>query len=484
MSTAPAEVSPLSGQRGGASTRTTKSAPLRRRAAAALLVSAQFVVMLDTSIVNVALPCIQGDLDLAPSELAWVVNAYVLAFGGLLLLAGRAADVVGRRNMFILGAGVFTLGSLVAGTATSEGVVVAGRLVQGIGAAGLSPAAMSLLLLTFPGTSRARAMSAWGAASTLGGATGVVAGGVLAGAYGWSWIFFVTVPLTAAAALLAPLVLDASPGTRGHRRFDLVGSATITGAVLALSQAALCLPDHGWSSPQVITAVALALGLLVLFVRFERSVPDPLVPLDIFRVRAVSSGLVVAVLGGAARASTFVLIALYLQQALLLAPAAAGVAMLPTSLTGLAVSVLVLPRILRSLGPERSMVLGLTTLALGQLFLMRSPAEMMYARDVLPGLLLVATGVALSFTPTTMVIAAAMPAERSGLASGLASSSTQIGASLGLAVFTAIAMHTSQQGPAETVTVSPEGFSAAFLAAAVVALTTAGTALVLLVRRT
>lgn len=484
MSAAAAAVRPRESQRDNAPARGLGSAPLRRRAAAVLLVSAQFVVMLDTSIVNVALPSIQNDLGLSPAGLAWVVNAYVLAFGALLLLAGRAADIVGRRTMFIVGAGVFTLGSLLAGSASGEGALVTGRVVQGIGAAALSPAAMSLLLLTFPGTSRARAMSAWGAASTLGGATGVAAGGAVAGAHGWSWIFFATVPLTVAAALLAPLVLDASPGTGGHRRFDLVGSATITAAVLALSQAALNLPVHGWSSPQVLAALALGLGLLVLFVRVERSVPDPLVPLDIFGVRAASSGLAVAVLGGAARASTFVLIALYLQQALLMAPAAAGLAMLPTSVTGLAVSVLVLPRVLRSLGPERSMVLGLVLLALGQLFLMRGPSEMMYARDVLPGLLLVATGVALSFTPTTMVIAAAMPAERSGLASGLASSSTQIGASLGLAVFTAIAMHTSRPGPDATGLVSPEGFSAAFLAAAVVALTTAGTAFVFLVRRT
>lgn len=483
MSCAPTTVGPPSLQRRSAPSQTPDHPPLRRRAAATLLVSAQFVVMLDTSIVNVALPSIQRGLNLGPAGLAWVVNAYVLAFGGLLLLAGRAADVVGRRNMFILGAVVFTIGSLVAGTASSEGVLVAGRLVQGIGAAALSPAAMSLLLLTLPGASRARAMSAWGAASTLGGATGVVAGGVLAGAYGWSWVFFVTVPLTAVAALLAPLLLHDSPRSGGGRRFDLIGSATITGAVLALSQAALSLPEHGWASAQVLTAAAMALGLLLLFVRVERSVPDPLVPLELFRVRALSSGLVVAVLGGAVRASTFVLVALYLQQALLLAPAVAGLAMLPTSLTGLAVSVLVLPRVLRALGPERSMVLGLTVLALGQLFLMRTPAEITYARDVLPGLLLVAAGVALSFTPTTMVIAAAVPAQRSGLASGLASSGTQIGASLGLAAFTAVAVHASHSGPAATVTVSPAGFSAAFLAAAVVAVATAGTALVLLVRR-
>src|SRR5690606_41341 len=166
----------------------------RRRAAVALLVSAQFVVMLDTSIVNVALPSVQRDLALSPAAVAWTVNAYILAFGGLLLLAGRLADVVGRRRMLVLGAAVFTVGSLLAGMSDSAALLVSGRVVQGAGAAALSPAAMALLLGMFPGTSRARAMSAWGASSTLGGATGVVAGGLLAGTLGWSWVFFATVP--------------------------------------------------------------------------------------------------------------------------------------------------------------------------------------------------------------------------------------------------------------------------------------------------
>ncbi|MGA8045171.1 MAG: MFS transporter [Dermatophilaceae bacterium] len=459
-------------------------ARFRRRAAAVLLVSAQFVVMLDTSIVNVALPSIQRDLALAPDMLAWIVNTYVLAFGALLLLGGRVADTVGRRTMFILGAGLFTLGSLVAGTATSEAALIAGRLVQGTGAAALSPAAMALLLVTFPGTHRARAMSAWGAASTLGGATGVVVGGLLAGSLGWSSVFFATVPLTAAAALLARRLLPSTHGSGVARRFDVAGSATITAAVLALSYAALSLPEHGWASAHVLGAAAVTVVLVLLFVRVERSAPDPLVPLELFRSRVLSAGVAVAVLGGAARASTFVLIALFLQQALLLAPAAAGFAMLPTSLAGLAVSVLVLPRVLRRIGAERSMVLGLVVLALGHLSLMRIPAaDLVYVRDVLPALLLVATGVALSFTPTTMVIAAALPAHRTGLASGLAGSSTQIGASVGLAAFTAVALSAAQDAQAQVSTISSAGFSAAFLAAAAVALSTAGATLVLLVRR-
>ncbi len=449
----------------------------RRRAALGLLVSAQFVVMLDTSIVNVALPSIQDDLMLTPAGVAWVVNAYVLTFGGLLLLAGRAADVVGRRRMFVAGSAAFTAGTLLAGTATSEAVLVAARVVQGAGAAALSPAAMSLLLELFPGAARARAMGAWGAASTLGGATGVLAGGLLSGTLGWSWVFYVTVPASAAAILAAPRLLDA-PQTPAHRRFDVVGAAAITGSVLALVHAALTAPGQGWRSPPVLVAATAAGVLLALFVVVERRVADPLVPLDTFTSRTVSTGVVLAVLGGAARASTFVLVALYLQQVVHLAPLAAGLAMAPTSLTGFAVSLGLLPRVLRAVGPERSMALGLVVLAAGHVWLARTPPEALYLRDVLPALLLVATGVALSFTPTTMVIASAVPAARAGLAAGLAGSATQVGAALGMAGFTAVAVAAGRGG--DPGALSSGGFSAAFTAAGAVALATAGVACTLI----
>lgn len=460
-------------------------APPRRRAALALLVSIQLVVMLDTSIVNVALPSIQRDLDLSTAGLAWVVNAYVLAFGGLLLLAGRVADVVGRRRMLLVGAAIFTAGTVLAGLAADEAMLVAARVVQGAGAAALSPAAMALLLATFPGTARARAMSAWGAASTLGGATGVVVGGVLAGTVGWSWVFYVTVPATALVLVLAPRLLPADAaatgGTAGRpRRFDALGGASITGAALALIHAAMAVPEHGWTSPTVLLGAGLAVVLVVVFVVAERTAHDPLVPLELFRSRVLSTGVGLAVLGGAARASTFVLIALYLQQALQMAPQVAGLAMVPTSLAGFVVSTAVLPRVLRALGPERSLVAGLVVLAAGHLWLARTPGDAVYLQDVLPGLMLVATGVALSFTPTTMVVASAVPSTRTGLASGLASSATQVGASIGLAVFTAIgaaaasgALDAAEGGVREVGTLAGGGFGAAFTAAAVVSLATA-----------
>jgi EmrB/QacA subfamily drug resistance transporter len=432
----------------------------RRRLALGLLVSAQFVVMLDTSIVNVALPSIQSALSLDASTLSWVVNAYVLAFGGLLLLCGRVADRVGRRTMFTVGSALFTVGTLTAAAALGEWMLLAGRVVQGAGAACLSPAAMALLLVNFPGEQRARAMSLWGAASTLGGATGVAAGGLLAGSLGWSSVFLVTVPVSWAAALLAGRVV-ADSTTPATRAFDVRGAVTVTAAVVALVHGATGLASGDWVSFALVGVLVPAV-LLHLFVRGERRAVDPLIPLEVFGSRVLSTGVVLAVLGGAARASTFVLVALYLQRALAMSPETGGLAMVPTSLTGFVVSLLFLPRVLRRVGARWSLVVGLAVLAVGHLWLAHGPSGAGYLVGVLPALLLVATGVALSFTPTTMVVASALPAHQSGLASGLASSATQVGAALGTAAFTAIALGDSGSG-----------FSTAFTAAAVVALVTA-----------
>ena len=433
----------------------------RRSLALGLLVSAQFVVMLDASIVNVALPSIQADLALSPSSLSWVVNAYVVTFGGLLLVLGRVADIVGRRRVFAAGAALFTVGTLLAAAATSEAVLIAGRIVQGVGAAALSPAAMSLLLVNFPGSQRARAMSLWGAASTVGGATGVLVGGLLAGSLGWQSVFLVTVPVTLAVVVLAPRLLDDSPRV-AHRGFDVAGAVLITAAVVALVHGALWASEGGLASPRVGLMLGGAVLLFGGFVVVERRTAEPLVPLDLFRSRVLSTGVALAVTGGAVRASSFVLVALYLQQSLAMSPERGGLAMVPTSLAGLVVSLTLLPRVLRRLGARRSLVVGLLVLAAGQLWIAHGPVGDGYVLGVLPGLLLVAAGVALSFTPTTMVIGASAPDSHAGLASGLASSASQVGAALGTATFTAIALANHATG-----------FSSAFTTAAVVATATA-----------
>ena len=441
----------------------------RQPLALAVLVSAQFLVMLDTSIVNVALPSIQSELGLGPAAVTWVVNAYVLAFAGLLLLSGRASDLFGRRRLFTTGASLFTLGTLLAALSAGPVVLICGRVVQGVGAAALSPAAMSLLLATFPAEQRARAMGAWGAASTLGGATGVVAGGLLAGNLGWRSVFLVTVPVSVAAVALARRVLHPDTLT-GRRSLDWVGAALATGAVITLVHGAVDAGDHSWTSLRVLGLLAASVVLAAAFVVVERRAVDPLVPLELFGSRMTRRGVVLALLGGATRGSTFVLIALYFQQVLAMAPQQAGIAMVPTSLAGFAVSLGVLPRALQAFGPLRTLVLGLVLLAAGQLWLACSPHTFGYGLEVLPGLLFVATGVALSFTPTTMVLASSVPSSHTGLASGLASASMQVGGALGTAAFIVIGASAGQQA---TGAIDGSGFTAAFTAGAVVALATA-----------
>ncbi|HEY3437396.1 MAG TPA: MFS transporter [Actinotalea sp.] len=452
-----------------------------RRAVAALLllVSAQFVVMLDTSIVNVALPSLQQDLGLGPTSTAWVVNAYFLAFGGFLLLSGRAADLLGRRRMFVIGAAVLSAATLVAGFASSATVLIAARAMQGAGAAALSPAALSILLVLFPGAARARAMGAWGAASTLGGATGVLAGGLVTAAIGWSGVFFLTLPFTLGALLAAPRLLGRFTAPTRPTTLDVPGAATVTAAALAVIFGTISAADHGWSSWQTVVGLAVGAALLAAFVALENASAAPLLPLPLLRVRPVAVGIAVGVLGGAARASTFYLVALYLQQVLAMGPRLAGLAMVPTSLAGFAASLLVLPRLLRAFGPQRTLTLGLLVLAAGHLWLAGHPLGDGYRTGVLPGLLLAAAGVALSFTPSTMVIAAAIPLDSAGMAAGLANAASQIGAALGISAFSAIAA-VSAHAADLAVTVGaaePRGFGSAFTAAGVVALAGAGLSL-------
>ena len=381
----------------------------RRRAVLALLVSAHLVVMLDVSIVNVALPSIQADLGAGSIALTWVVNAYALAFGGLLLLAGGSTDLVGRRRMFVAGCAVFTAGTVLAASADHTWVLVVARAVQGLGAAALSPAALSLLLLTSPGPARARAMGAWSAASAVGGAAGVVLGGLLAGSFGWRANFLVTVPVTLVAAVAARRLLPADEtGPRPPGRCTGGGPAGDHDH----RPGARCPRRRQWrrATARVVLSLAVATVAGVGFVVTERRASEPLIPVGLFRSPTLTTGVAAALLGGAARASSFVLVALYLQQALALAPGRAGLAMVPTSATVFVVSLLVLPRLLRSHGPARTMVAGLLVLAAGHLWLAQAPGGASYAIGVLPGLLLVATGVALRFTPTTLVITTAATA--------------------------------------------------------------------------
>ncbi|MGC5221212.1 MFS transporter [Micromonospora sp. DT81.3] len=401
------------------------------------LVSAQFVVMLDSSILNVALPSIATELDLSPVGTAWVLNAYFLTFGGLLLISGRAADVFGRRRMFLLGAGVLVAGSFLGGFATTDAVLIAARLVQGVGAAMLSPAAMSVILARFTGPGRARAMSGWGAASTVGGAAGVTVGGLLTAAFGWQSVLFVTGAVAGAIGVAGWVLLP--PGPKGARRpFDATGATLVTGAAVAVVFGVLSAPHSGLLSVEVLGAAAVAVACLIGFGLLEQRAADPILPTRLLRDARVGGGVGVNLLGGASRVACFVLVALLLQQVLEYGPGIAGLAMLPTSLAGFAISILVLPTALQRLGPQRVAVLGLLLLTVAHLLLATVDNGDSYVLRILPALVIAAAGVAFSFTPTTLVIAEGIAARNSGVSSGLASSTAQIGGAIGIAVFGAL----------------------------------------------
>ncbi|MGO4692492.1 MFS transporter [Glaciibacter sp. 2TAF33] len=456
---------PLARSRG-----TVQPSTSRGRIVLLALVCAQFVAMLDSSILNVALPSVAENLVLTPTGTAWILNAYFLTFGGLLLLSGRAADLFGRRRMFLLGSTVLIASSALAGFATTETLLIAARLLQGLGAAALTPAALSLLLLTFPGEGKARAMSAWGAASALGGATGVAAGGILVAALGWQSVFVLTGAVALVNVVIAARFTAPDP-VRVRRPFDFGGAVTVTGAMLALVFAILSAPQSGFVSLEVLGGIGAALLLTLLFVRIERRAAEPVVPLELFRSLNVSAGVAINLLGGAARVACFFLVALYLQQGLGFDPALAGSAMMPTSIAGFAVTLLLLPRVVAKWGATRTMIVGLAIVAVAHLWLARGPVTGNYALDVLPGLLIAASGVALSFTPTTLVITSGVPTARSGMASGIASASAQMGGALGIATFSAIhaAVKLGLHDSGLSAEAATSGFGAAFLAASTTA---------------
>ena len=401
------------------------------------LVAAQFLVMLDSSVLNITLPSIASDLELSAIGTAWVLNVYFLTFGGLLLVAGRAADVFGRRRMVLAGSFVLVLGSLVGAFAGTEWLLVVARLVQGAGAAILSSAAMSVILARTTGRTRTTAMSAWGAASAIGGATGVTAGGLLVSGVGWHGVLALAGAIAALVGGAAWVTLPADHGQE-RRRFDAFGAALVTGVAIATVYAILTIPESGWTSPQALVALAVAVLCAAAFVMVERHSADPILPLGLLREARVVGGVIVNLAGGAARIGCFVLVALLLQQVLAFSPSAAGLAMLPTSLAGFAVSSFLLPKLLARFGAERVAFAGLLLLAAAHALLAGVGTSAEYGLRILPVLVLAATGVALSFTPTTLVIAEGIAGRNAGVGSGLASASAQLGGAIGIAIYGAV----------------------------------------------
>jgi EmrB/QacA subfamily drug resistance transporter len=440
--------------------------------ALALLAAAQFVVVLDASIVNVALPSIGRDLQFSQSDLSWVVNAYVLVFGGFLLLGGRLADLLGRRRLFMGGLVLFALASLAGGLATSPGTLIAARAVQGLGAALLSPAALSLLTVMFAeGAERNRAMGVWGAVAGSGGAAGVLLGGLLTEYAGWEWVLFVNVPVGIAAALLAPRLLPESR-TDGPRRFDVAGAVTVTAGLSLLVYTLVDANDAGWTSGQTLGLGAASLALLAAFVLIELRSSAPLVSFSIFRMRTLSVTNGVAVLVAAALFAMFFFVSLYMQQVLGYDALKAGLAYLPLAV-GIIVSAGMASQLVTRIGFKPVFVTGLVLTAAGLIWFSQVSVDGSYVWDILFPSLLSAVGLGFAFVSMTIAAVAGVSPQQAGLASGLINTSQQVGGALGLAILASVATSRTESvmtdaggAPSALKGALTEGFQSAFMVGA------------------
>ncbi|MFZ0343176.1 MAG: DHA2 family efflux MFS transporter permease subunit [Gaiellaceae bacterium] len=411
----------------------------RRWSALALIVTAQFMVILDVAIVNVALPSIKSDLGFSDTGLQWVITAYAIFFGGTLLLGGRLADLLGRRRMFVAGLALFAASSLLSGFAWSAGSLVAFRAVQGLGGALLAPAALSLLMTTFAeGRERNRALGIYGAASGSGAAAGVLLGGVITSYLGWSWIFFVNVPVGLAAIALTPFLLRDSRAELPHRHFDLAGAGAVTGGLMLLVYAMTRAASDGWSSPVTLGLLGGSALLIAAFVVIESRSRSPLLPLRIFRLRALSAANATMALVGAVTFSEFFVLTLYVQDVLHYSAVQSGVAFVAFALSVVLASNLA-QAVVGRIGVRGTLMMGLALATISAGLLTRVPVDGHYFWDLFPAFVLGGTGLGFSFVPVTIASLAGVDRADAGVASGLVNTSRQIGGAIGLAAISTIA---------------------------------------------
>jgi EmrB/QacA subfamily drug resistance transporter len=454
----------------------------RRWLVLAVTVAAQFMVILDVSVVNVALPAIKHDLHFSQASLQWVITAYSILFAGTLLLGGRLADLLGRRRLFMAGVGLFTLGSLLSGLAWSEGALIITRGLQGLGGALLAPAALSIVVTTFrEGRERNVALAVWGSVSGIGGAAGVLLGGVLTSYLSWSWIFFVNLPVGLAVLGVSPWLVSESRAAFAHRHFDLAGASSITAGMMVLVYAITRASQHGWGNTLTVGMFAAAVALIAAFLAIEARSPAPLLPLRIFRLRTLSAANATMVLIGAAAFAQFFLLSLYLQEVLHYSALQTGAAFITITVTIAAIANLG-QKLTTRLGVRPVLSIGLLLTAAGGVLYAQMPADGRYFWNVFPGLVVSGVGLAFSFVPVMIAgLTGVQPAE-AGIASGLINTSRQIGGSIGLAAVTTIATTLSSHyadshavsafsGPALT-----HGFQIAFYTLVGLALAGAATA--------
>jgi len=443
----------------------------RKWLALALLSLVQFMVVLDVAIVNVALPSIQVDLHFSEANLQWVISAYALVFGGFLLLGGRAADLLGRRRIFLLGIAVFTIASLIDGLAWSETSLIAARTLQGLGAAAITPAALSILSTTFvEGRERNIALGVWGAVGGFGAAAGVLLGGVLTSALSWSWIFFVNVPVGVIGFFLAPLLLRESRDAR-VRSFDAVGAVSVTAGLSSLVYAITQGGQHGWLAGTTVAFLVAAAVLLVGFVAWESRHPEPLMRLGILRSKTVSGANAAGLIMGTATFSMFLMLTLYMQQVLGYSPLKTGLAYLPVAGGAILMSTIAAQLVTR-IGVKPVLAIGMVALTAGLAYFTQVAVGGSYVADLLPGFLLIAVGLGFSFVPISIAALAGVRPAEAGLASGLINTSQQIGGALGIAALSTIATSRTSHalaGGASHPSALVTGFHGAFAAGVIVA---------------
>ncbi len=439
--------------------------------ALAMLCSVQFLILLDVTIVNVALPSIQGELDFSQDDLQWVISAYALVFGGFLLLGGRAADMLGRRRLFLIGLVVFTLASLFAGLAWSDGSLISARVAQGLGAALITPAALSILSTTFAeGRERNIALGAWGAVGGIGAVAGVLLGGILTDALSWEWIFFINVPVGVVAGVLAPVLLRESRDAE-TKLFDVPGAVLVTGGLSLLVYAMTLAGEDGWLAGRTVAVFALSLALLVAFVAWERRHPEPLMRFEVLRSRTVTGANVAGLIVGTALFSSFLILTLYMQQVLGYSATKNGVVALAIAGTAVASSGLA-GQLVTRIGVKPVLVLGMSALASGLLYFTRVSVDGSYLADLLPGFVLLGIGIGFSFVPISIAALAGVEPAEAGLASGLINTSQQIGGALGIAALSTVASSSAEDSLRNGAVLNQalvEGFSQAFLVGAAIA---------------
>jgi EmrB/QacA subfamily drug resistance transporter len=438
----------------------------RRWWALALLCGAYFMVILDVSIVNVALPSIQADLHFAPDDLQWVLSAYALTFGGFLLLGGRVADVLGRRRVFIAGVVLFTVASLVCGLSTSEGMLIASRAVQGLGAAILAPSALSIITTTFEeGAERNKALGIWGAMGGSGAAVGVLLGGVLTKWLGWEWIFFVNVPVGVFVLAWTRSIVRESRAGDAARHFDALGAVLVTSGLSLLVFGLTQANRVGWGSAQTIGVLIGSAALLAAFLVVELRSQAPLVPLGIFtRLRTLTGANVVSFLVGALTFAMFFMLSLYMQQVLGLSALQAGAGYLAVALTAI-VAAGTAQALVTRVGVKPIMTIGVVLMGLGNIWFAQVSPDGSYAVDLLPGFFAIGVGLGFSFVPLSIAALAGVTPNEAGLASGLFNTSQQIGGALGVALFSTVATNRTsdllKQGESQ-ISALTSGFALAF----------------------